>query len=806
MLRNYLLIAVRNLMRHKLYVGISVFGLAFGLALCLLVLGLVSYELSFEDFHANKDRIYRVEAEFSNSEDHYVTAQVMPEVGEALKAELPEAELVAAFRAEVLNILKYNGVKHRVVDEYANGAFVHHPTVMFSSPEYLRLFSFPVKQGNADAILSSPNMAFITEDAAGRYFPNEDPVGKTVEINEKYTCAIAGILRRLPKNTQLYCDFVVSYRTLAAPGTADSVSNRKSDYVYLLLRENADRAGVAERINRIASLQGDPEIMKSYRFGLRRLKDIYFVGFSGFRGELEPRGEVSMIIEVSLCALFILLLAIANYVNLATARASERNRETGVRKVFGAFRSDLVKQSLGESLVLTISATAIGLALYEIVKVAFESALPRETLVDFYRSPMMLAGIVVLIIVVTLGAGAYPALYLSRFRPVEVLRGRQGKRSARAIMRKGLIGVQFAIASMFVFAVVVMSRQAGYVASQSSYGFDSSNIMLLDFFGTSAADECRVLRQALASDRNVEAATACDNPPGLSYDYFALYRNEQRSDLDLFYTAGYYVDYDYRNTFALKLVGGRWFSPEVEGDVDGAVVVSKDMADSLWGGDALGRRLYRKTGALQVIGVVDCLAGDATGLSSHRRCIWRMNPRQLTCLALKIVPGRSSQAIAAVSAAWRRALPDIEFKYTFLDDKIAAGRSNSMQEQTVFSSLAVMAILIACLGIFGLVSFSAAQRTREIGIRKVLGAPLMSIASLLSLEFLWPVLGAGVIGSAMGYLLSQDMLRGQAVRVPIGISIPILTIIVSLAAAIVIGGLQALRAGMASPVDTLKHE
>jgi putative ABC transport system permease protein len=807
MLKNYVLIAVRNLMRRKLYAAISVFGLAFGLALCLLVIGHVSYELSFEDFHANKDRICRVEAEISDPEHHYTAARIQPSVGKALVDELPEAERVTMFRPEALNILTIDGVKRRVIDEYATGAFVHHPTAMFATSDYLKVFSFPVKDGNPDAILSSPNMAFITEDAARKYFPNEDPVGKTIEINERYTCAIAGVLCSLPTNTQLYSDFVVSYKTLeSAARPVDTLWDPATDYVYLLLRENADRSGLAARINQIASLHLDPEVVKTHRFGVRPLKDIYFVGFSGFEWELNPRGEMSMIVEVSFMAIFILLLAIANYVNLATARATERTREMGVRKVFGAYRTDLVKQSLGESLILTAIATGIGLALYEVVKVAFEDSMPREMLVDFYRSPMMLGGIVLLVVVVALGAGAYPALYLSRFRPVEVLQSRPGRKSSRAILRKGLVVFQFAIAAMFVFAVILMSRQANYVAAQSS-GFNSTNVMLLNFFGSSAAHDCRLISQEMATNSNVQMATMCDNPPGRESDrYFAFYRDEQRNDRDKYYTQGYYADYDYLSAFAVTLVDGRWFSRDIASDASGAVVVSKDLADTLWGGDAIGQRMFMKSGDLEVIGVVDCSVVDASGLSQRRGLIWRMNADRLTCLALKIVPGKSSEAIAAVSAAWQRALPNTEFSYTFLDDEIERSKGDSVGERRIFSSLAGGAILIACLGVFGLVSFSAAQRTKEIGIRRVLGAPLFSIVSLLSQEFVWPVLGAGVVGSAMGYLLSQDLLRGLAVRVPIGIDIPILTIAISLLAAILIGGLEALRAGMASPAETLKYE
>ena len=283
MLRNYIVVAVRNLMRRKLYAGISVFGLAFALALCLLVMGHVSYELSFEDFHANKDRICRVEAEVTDPEQHYTTARIQPSIGKALADELPDAELVANFRPELLRILTINEVKRRVIDEHATGAYVHHPTAMFTTPEYLKVFSFTVKTGSPDAILSSPNMAFITEDAAAKYFPNDDPVGKTIVINERYTCGIAGLLHSLPTNTQLYCDFVVSYKTLeSAPRPDDTLRDPETDYVYLLLRENTDHSSLAARINQIASLHLGPETMKTHRFGVRSLKDIYFVGFSGF--------------------------------------------------------------------------------------------------------------------------------------------------------------------------------------------------------------------------------------------------------------------------------------------------------------------------------------------------------------------------------------------------------------------------------------------------------------------------------------------------------------------------------------------
>ncbi|MBU0984114.1 MAG: ABC transporter permease, partial [candidate division Zixibacteria bacterium] len=434
MFRSYITIAMRHLARHKLFAAINVLSLAVSLALCLIMIGHISYEFSFEDCHDNNSRIYRVVGDYRADDGVDRSAQVMAPLGPAMVANLPEVEQAAVFR-------HVDSVKVGIDRERVQAG-----NLICANPDLLKVFTLPLLQGNPERALIEPGAVLITENAARRLFAGLNPVGKSISFGELFEGRVVGVLADIPSNTQLQCDFVASLASLNEDIT--SWDRFGQDYVYVMLKDGADPARVLPTATALLRQNFDPETAGRFTLHLQPLGEIYFGGYRS--GELSPRGETEYMYVWSFISVFILILAVTNFVNLSTAKASDRMREVGMRKVLGAFRGQLIRQHLGEALLITVVATIISLVLYEIFKNAVADYMPREMLADFYRNSRMMLATGGLVLLVALLAGFYPALYLSRFQPLTILRASKGAKSTRSRLRKTLVVVQFTIAIMFI--------------------------------------------------------------------------------------------------------------------------------------------------------------------------------------------------------------------------------------------------------------------------------------------------------------------------------------------------------------------
>ena len=403
MFRHYVKTSVRALLRKPMYTVINVVGLAVGLALALVVLGHVSHEVSFEDFHVNKDRIHRIEGRYVSEDDDFRSAAVMAPLGHAMVAETPEVERAAVFRVRRITSVRVGEERRRIKDEYEGACYAHHKKVIFADPDYLRVFTFPLLEGDPQAALTEPFSVLITQRAAEEYWPGKDPMGQMIRINDDLDCRVTGILENIPQNTQLYCDFIISYATLErVDEDIRSWTKFGTDYAYLLLKERADPEVVAAKIPSVVAAHMPPEELSKYSFKLKPLKKIYFSVYTDWnRGEIYPAGEASMIYTLLIVAAFIVLQAVANFVNLSTAKAADRMKEVGVRKVLGAFRTQLARQFIGESLIISLAAGGIGLILYELFRSQVYSYLPRKMFADFYGNPLMILGAIGVIVPVS---------------------------------------------------------------------------------------------------------------------------------------------------------------------------------------------------------------------------------------------------------------------------------------------------------------------------------------------------------------------------------------------------------------------
>ncbi len=809
MIVHYLKAALRSLLKKKLYTSINIIGLAVGLAMCLVVAGHVFHEMGFENFQENRNRIHRVEATYEAADEQRNWAKVMGPLGRAAVDEIPEVEDAAVFRVEELTSVTIGEERTRVVNEYQGAGYAHGNKLIFANPSYLNVFTFPLLKGDAATALADPYSVLLTEAAAEKYFESKDPIGRTIVLNDSLNCMVSGLLKDIPQNTQLFCEFVVSYSTLASAGhDVDSWDNIGRDYVYLLISESANPRALPGKISSVASTYIEPEEAPKYTFGTQALPDIYFNSFfSGKWGELRPGGEISLMYEIGVVALFILLQAIANFVNLSTARSADRMKEVGVRKVFGASRSQLVRQYIGESMIVTGAATLIAVALYEAFKFKVTGFLPREQLVDFYADPGMLLSVIGLTLLVGVLGGFYPALYLSRFRPIAILQSKVAAKSSRSLLRKSLVVVQFGIAALFTFCTLTIIRQTSYVTSMD-VGFDTENILIMDLEGENAAENCALMKNEVLLKNRVVSATASNCPPGRqSYHGYGYFKDEQRLEEDLFVTRTFEVDYDFASLFGLQLVEGRGFTPGDQGGGGIPIIVTEAAVEELGLNSAVGHKLYSSGDAsYEIIGVVKDFHGSPLTYGYNASIVLRIVPDHYNNLAVKLPSDDIEGSIAALRDTWEATLPGFAFNYTFLDDEIDAGYSENRGQGRVAAVLSIVTIAIACLGIFGLVSYTAEQRTREIGIRKVLGASVPGIVKMLSKEFVILIIIANIIAQPLGYLAMSNMLDWVPFRVEMGVGTFVSVLAVGLLFALGTASFQSIKAALANPIDSLRNE
>ncbi|GEM_PF-984106 len=807
MIAHYIKIAYRSFRKHLLYSGINIFGFSLSLSLCLIAIGHISYEISFENFQVNKDRIVRVEANYSEKDDHHKTALFSSSFGKSLKANIPEIETVSIIRVKEVTSIKVGETRRRVEDPHPGAMHSHGNKLVFADAEYFQVFTFPLVQGEPQKVLQEPFSLVISEKIADEYFPGENPLGKRCVVNDIYDCHVTGILKNTPYNTQLHTDFIVSFNTLERIIEPDPPSGRAfHDLIYLLLKANVDYSTLIPKVEELKNTFFKAEDAAHYSMYLMPFNDLMFRGFPGARGELNPRAEESMIYTLAIIAAFILIMAVSNFINLSTARSLDRMKEVGVRKTFGAGRINLIYQFYSEAILLTAISTLVGLILYEMLRAYMESIVPREMFVKFYQSQTMIIGVILLVIVVGILAGFYPALYLSRFKPITIFQNKIVSKSSRSFLRKGLVVFQFAIASVFIFVTIVMYQQTKLLTSMD-LGFKKDNMMILKLDGDNAVEKCGVLKNEIMRNTNVLSATAVSVSPGSQeMDSYLFYTNPLRREEDMVVVKTIDADENFLSTFGLQLVEGRYFSSNKPEDINNGLIINESAKKELKTDKLLGYRFYREDGFYEVIGVVKDFHAAPLNFAYHPIHLLRSKPDNCKTLILNLPDENIPTTIASIKSIWEKTMPGEMFSYSFVDDEIKKSNKKAEDANDMFGFLCFVSIGIACLGIFGLVSFTADQKTKEIGIRKVMGASVTNIVGFLSKEFTWLIIIASIIAWPVGYLFANDLLGDYPFKVTVGIWNFIFTGSLIVMLALVSAGLRAYRAARANPIESLRYE
>jgi putative ABC transport system permease protein len=786
-------IGLRRLRLQKAYAVINVGGMALGLSCTLLIFLWVRDELRYDRFHAKADRIYRVV--LSTSDDGQPTnANGSFGLGPALKKDFPEIEETVRIRKMEQSPKRYVGYEDRKFYE---------PRFFYAEPSLFTVFDFPLVRGDAATALTDPGSVVLTEAMAAKYFGDEDPIGKVIEADpyndgKPLPFRITGVAKNVPRQSHFQFDFLASYSGLREDTTR--LSGMYQHYTYVLLKERADPAAMAPRFLDFLkrNWQEDPW----YTISLQPLRAIHLR--SGLRSEIEATGNMADVYIFAAIALAVLLIACINFMNLATARSAKRAKEVAIRKAVGAPRSQLVRQFLGESLSTSAIATA-GAFLIVVSALPWFNRLTGKGLgAAVLTEPPVLLAAAAIALAVGCVSGLYPALFLSAYRPVQSLRAQGGPKASGILLRRALVVFQFALSIGIICSTLVIRGQMTYIRSRD-LGFDRDQILTAPLNGEVRANY-EAFRSELLRNPGVEnVATSAFVPTGGSAHYNMSYEGGAQGITQVLYM----VDRHFVSTYGLTLLAGRTTERLLTESGPNEVLVSESSVREAGYPsplEALGKKVDLEGTPATIVGVVK----DIYLYSLHRplyAIVYVVRPfARLNYLSIRIGVRNVPQTLAHIRRTWQTMVPSYPLDYTFLDESFDQLHAAEQRMSEMFSVFAVLAIAVACLGLFGLAAYTAEQRTKEIGVRKVLGASAWSIYASLSREFLRWVVLANVIAWPLAYYAMSSWLRNFSARIGIGWGIFPLAAAAALAIAAVTIGSQTLRAARANPVDSLRYE
>ena len=799
MFKNYLKIAIRNLLRLKLYSFINISGLAVGIACSILILLYVLDELSYDRYHENADQIYRLVSDLKTPDKTFPFAITPADMAPALREDFPE----------VLNTVRLRRVSG--VMQYGDKQFQEN-LIFLADSSLFEIFTFPLKKGDPKTALKEPFSLVLTEKTARKYFGDADPMGKElVSENDPQPYRITGLIAEVPRNSHFTFDMLISNSTLEAivgPRTEPRWFSFNS-YTYLLLPKSypfqeleAKLADFVER--RMGEVQR--QAGQSHTLSLQPLTDIHLR--SQRDNEAGTNGNLAYLYIFSAIALFILLIACINFVNLATALAFKRAKEVGIRKVVGAQRWQLAKQFLGESFFASFLAFLFAVQLILLLLPVIEQ-LAGKTLdpVLFYRSAYgaLLPGLVLL---VGLLAGSYPAFVISGFRPTTVLKGvlRSGRQGVA--LRKSLVVFQLTVSIVLLVGTFVVQAQLDHL-QQQNLGFNKEQMLVVNFYGDSQVrNNYERIKAELHKHPAVVAATVSYSTPGVRpINWYTEYETSngqmQNSSLDT-----YVIDTDFIHTYGMEMAAGRSFSKTFATDSTAAYMINEAAVPYFgWTSprEAIGKRFVQNGTPGRIIGVVK----NFNFRSLHRQVeplAFQIRPNMFSRISLRLQSDNLIETVAKLEQTWNGLVPHRSFDFTFLDESLDQQYRTEIRVGQLFNYFSAIAILIACLGLFGLASFMAEERTKEIGVRKVLGATISTIVSTLSMEFVKLVAIGFVIAVPLAYYGMNRWLQNFAYRTEISASEFVLSGSLILIVAWLTVSYHSIKAALTNPVQALKYE
>jgi len=797
MLRSYLKVAIRNLFKHKAYSFLNIFGLALGMASTVLILLFVRYERNYDRFHENAGRIQRVavRALIGNTKIRQTNTPAI--LTPTLLTLYPEVERSVRFQDSFEGVTVQYG--DLVYNEYR---------VCSTDADFFKVFSFPLIDGDPDTALEEPNTVVISATMAQKYFNGESALGRILNIGAR-DFRVSGVMADFPKNSHFHFDMLRSLSTYKSR-IEDTAWFNNSFQTYLLMRTEASAASLEAKFPDLvrdyttAGLDYDGLVAKGnyWEYYLQPLTSIHL--HSDLNGEFEANGNAAYVSASLLIALFILLIAAVNYMNLATARSANRAREVGIRKVVGSARGPLLRQFLSESLTASFLALFFALALVHLLLPAFRSLTMRALNMPYLEDPVVIPGLLGLALVLGIFSGSYPAFFLASVRPITVLRGRFQSGSRNSSLRNVLVLVQFAISIFLVVGTFVVQRQTEFMRSKN-LGFDKEHVVVLKT-PVSLEERSRAFKDQLLTLPEIIAVSGSNTTPGRPFNNWGC----QPSELNESVTLNMCVcDEGYLETMGLEMVEGRFFSRDFSTD-ERAIIVNEAAAKLIGWDDPIGKTIaFDRDMIFTVVGVVKDYHYESLhqsvrpGALIAQPGIWGA---QEDYISARIQPGDIPRTLSRIRNVWDNFMKGYPFEYSFLDSDYDALYQNEERTGHIFTVFAILAIGIGCLGLLGLASFAAEQKTREIGIRRVLGASVPGIMMLLSRDLIRWVALANLVAWPVAYYAMHKWLESFSYRIGLDWFFFVLAGLITLFIAWFSTSFQAYKAANTDPVTALKHE
>jgi putative ABC transport system permease protein len=793
MLKNYLKIAFRNLWRHRVFSTINVIGLTVGITAFFLIFQYVRFELSYDSFHSKAERIYRVVADIKTPTETINSSGPSWAIAPHIKDEFPEIE--AAVRIDQASLLvRKDDIKFQEDNtQFADSAFFH-------------VFDFRLLKGNPVTALSDPFSIILSETAAKKYFGKSNPLGQTVLLTDgNYTAKVTGVMQDIPENSTIKADMLVSMSTLTKkfnPGLDDQWGNY-SNQTFLLLKPGTNPKGLQSKFAGFLEKRNGEEMKKFQMYPTLSLEPLLDVYLRSTRDGTKT-GNISNVYIFSIVAVFILLIACFNFVNLTTARSVERAKEVGIRKVVGALRHQLARQFIGESVILCLIAFILSVGLSALLMPLFNQVSGKIISQNIFRQPSNLVLLFLTSPAIGILAGIYPAVVLSSFQPITVLKGRFASGTRGILLRKGLVVAQFTISIGLIIATAIVYNQMRFMRSQD-LGFSKDHKLIIDTHGDQARD---AFKQAVASLPNVLSTSLAGSVPGGGNPGAYSQIENTKGDMQIANLDLYFVDFDYIPQFKMKMLAGRTFSRDFGTDTTQSMIVN-EAAMKMFGYNSpqqiLGKKFDQWGRKGMIIGVVKDFHFRSLQEVIKPLSI-RIEPQGCSLVCIYVSGNDLPGTLAAIENKWKSLIPHRPFSYFFLDDYFDKQYRSEDRFGRLFLNFSILAILISCLGLLGLASYSTMQRTKEIGIRKVLGASVTNIVNLLSKDFLKLVAVSFLIAAPIAWIFMHRWLMGFAYRIDMGWQVFVAAGILALFIALFTVSFQAVRAALANPVGTLRTE
>lgn len=800
MLFNYLKVAWRNIKRHKGYSFINITGLAIGLTCCLLIMIWVMDELSYDRFHANKDDLYRVEQDqnYSGSVFH-VNVTPYP-MAEGLLAEIPE----------VKNATPYPLVGTLLLRHGENVFFENDARAV--TPAFLEMFTFPFIRGDKNTALENPYSMVITEELAEKYFGDSDPMGQMITVNNRYDFTITGVLKNIPHNSMVRFKILVPFEFMKDMGRTIDQWGWNSIVTYVQLYENSDIEAVNEKISDLRfskivdNWEDSQEELELYKkrtktqFMLMPLIDIHLHAYFGYTHSM---GAILYVYIISAIALFVLLIACINFMNLSTARSANRAKEVGLRKVVGAMKSNLVGQFFGESILMAVIALFLSILIIVIILPSFGAFVDKNFSLKTLLHWKFLSGMVSFTLLTGILSGIYPALFLSSFQPIKMLKGAFSGGAKGLLFRKILVVFQFALSLILIIGTVVIYSQVNFMKSKA-LGFDKEHLISIPLRGDTRQSFNVLKQEMLRYEKIINVSGTNFDPINIGSNSSGAEWDGKDPELRVLISMGH-VDYDYIETMKIDLLEGRSYSKDFSTDTSSAFLVNEEVVRIMGMESVAGQRFSFMGKEGNIVGVMKNFHFQSVERKIEPLAI-DLRLDNSNYMLVRLQAGDPTGAVENIRASWEKIVQNYPFDYDFVDQRIEDIYSNWEDLSVLVKYATGLAIFIACLGLFGLASFTAEQRTKEIGVRKVLGASVQNIVLLMSKEFTKWILVANIIAWPISYFVMTNWLQSFDYRITIRIWTFVFSALLTLIIALMTVSYQSFKAAWTNPMDALTYE